>query len=53
MVATPTHIMKPTDEIRMFADKCKDEDPTTAKVLRRVAQVMDAPMGTFPPPDDE
>ena len=37
------HIMKPADRARMYADKCEDDDPTTARVLRELADIMDIP----------
>ena len=37
----------------MFADKVEAEDPTTARLLRRSADIMDAPIGTYSSPDDE
>ena len=37
------HIMKPSDEMRMYADKCEDDDPAAARLLREVADIMDIP----------
>ena len=49
----PKHTMKDSDEVRMFADKVEAEHPTGARLLRRAADIMDAPIGTYSSPDDE
>lgn len=52
-IVMPIHITEDSRTIRMHADKCEVDDPAAARWLRRVAEIMDTPIGTVPSPDDE
>ena len=41
------YIMKNSDKLRMFADECEAEDPTAARLFRRVADIVDTPIKTY------